>query len=538
MGDGAGLDDQSLLADGDAIPAGEGRRGSPARPAEVGLPAGLPSGSRTRRALFGLAHLVAAEALGILLLVPVAVFVAAYVEALRLGGVAGLALALLVSVPLGIVASCLVLAAARRLILRRMAPGTYPVESVTYLRKWLSDLLMRGARATLLPVYTTLYLPPWLRLMGARIGPRAELSTVWNFAPELIEVGPESFFADGSIIGGRRAHRGQFQVSVNRIGRRSFVGNSAILPVGGSLGDGCLLGVQSTLPVGTPQVPDGSEWLGSPPFRLTHRPKVGDFGDTVTYRPTRRLYLQRAAVDALRILIPGYLGLAVLVAFTLVLYGVRRDLGVLAAVAVAPVAGFVPALCAVGVVAGLKKVVMGTYRPEVKPLWSPYVWLNEMVNGAYESVVSPVLTTMLGTPFAAPLLRRMGCRIGRHTYLATTLMSEFDLVEIGDHAALNQGVVLQNHLFEDRVFKSSHLTIGPEASIGNMTVVLYDTVVERGAAIGPLSLLMKGETLTAGSRWQGIPTEHVPTGHVPTAAQEVRPGSGPCGEPRGLVGGG
>jgi non-ribosomal peptide synthetase-like protein len=103
----------------------------------------------------------------------------------------------------------------------------------------------------------------------------------------------------------------------------------------------------------------------------------------------------------------------------------------------------------------------------------------------------------------------MGCRIGRHTYLATTLMSEWDLVEIGDHAALNQGVVIQNHLFEDRVFKSSRLTIGPEVSVGNMTVILYDTVIEKGATVGPLSLLMKGETLRQESRWQGIPTEPV-----------------------------
>jgi non-ribosomal peptide synthetase-like protein len=335
-------------------------------------------------------------------------------------------------------------------------------------------------------------------------------------------VGSESFFADGSIIGGRRTHRGEFQVSMNRVGRRSFVGNSAVLPVGTSLGDGCLLGVQSTPPVDTPHVPDGSEWLGSPPFPLRHRPKVGNFDDTVTYKPTRRLYLQRAAVDAARILIPGYLGLAVLVVLTLVEYRVWHDLGPAAALGVAPIAAFALALCAAGAVAGLKKLVMGTYRPEIKPLWSPYVWLNEMVNGAYESVVSPVLVALLGTPFAAPLLRLMGCRIGRHTYIATTLMSEFDLVEIGDYAALNQGAVIQNHLFEDRVFKSSSLTIGPEASIGNMTVVLYDTVVEQGVVIGPLSLLMKGE---------GIPTEHV-NAVKPT----VRPGSGTDAERRGLVG--
>jgi non-ribosomal peptide synthetase-like protein len=129
-----------------------------------------------------------------------------------------------------------------------------------------------------------------------------------------------------------------------------------------------------------------------------------------------------------------------------------------------------------------------------------------MVNGAYESVVTPVLSTLLGTPFVAPFLRLMGCRIGRHTFIATTLFSEWDLVEIGDYAALNHGVVIQNHLFEDRVFKSSHLTVGPEASVGNMSVVLYDSEIERGAVVGPLSLLMKGETLASGTRWHGIPT--------------------------------
>ena len=40
-----------------------------------------------------------------------------------------------------------------------------------------------------------------------------------------------------------------------------------------------------------------------------------------------------------------------------------------------------------------------------------------------------------------------------------------------------------------------------------MAVVLYDTDIKRGASLGPLSLLMKGETLPADSRWAGIPSE-------------------------------
>jgi hypothetical protein len=42
-----------------------------------------------------------------------------------------------------------------------------------------------------------------------------------------------------------------------------------------------------------------------------------------------------------------------------------------------------------------------------------------------------------------------------------------------------------------------------------MAVVLYDSEMQAGSSIGPLSLLMKGETLPSHSRWMGIPTAEV-----------------------------
>ena len=119
----------------------------------------------------------------------------------------------------------------------------------------------------------------------------------------------------------------------------------------------------------------------------------------------------------------------------------------------------------------------------IVPLWSPYVWFNEMVNGAYESIMAPVVSAFFGTPFAAPLLRLLGCKIGRHCYIGTALFSEFDLVQIGDFAALNAGVVIQNHLFEDRIMKSSYLLIEDGSSVGNMSVVLYDSRMKEGATL-------------------------------------------------------
>jgi non-ribosomal peptide synthetase-like protein len=332
------------------------------------------------------------------------------------------------------------------------------------------------------------------------------MSTVWSFLPELLTAGEGSFFADGCILGGRRTYGGRFELAANRVGRRSFVGNSAILPVGASLGDGCLLGVLSTPRSRSQVAPDGSDWLGSPGFRLPNRQKVAGFDDNVTFRPTPRLYVQRALIDACRIMIPAYVALALGFAGVAALLIAYETYGPWMMLALAPGLELCAAAIAVGIVVGLKWGVMGTFKPVIAPLWCPYVWCNEMLNGAYESIMAPIVAVLLGTPFATPLLRLLGCKIGRHCYIGTALFSEFDLVDIGDYVALNAGVVVQNHLFEDRIMKSSHLRIESECSIGNMAVILYDTRMERGAVLGPLSLLMKGEIQPARSRWHGIPT--------------------------------
>jgi non-ribosomal peptide synthetase-like protein len=379
------------------------------------------------------------------------------------------------------------------------------VYSWFYLRKWLVDSLIRASVAVARPLYTTIYLPTWLRMLGAKIGVRAEISTVSQISPELVRIGDESFFADGSIIGGRHFFRGRIEIGESRIGRRSFVGNSAILPIGASLGEGCLLGCLSAPPERKGKVPDGTDWVGSPSFRLPRRQKVGGFDDAVTYRPTRKLYAQRLLVDALRILIPGFLAGAWLVGL-FVMLPVVLDAGALTTLAALPLIALASSVAVALAVVAVKLALIPRFRPIVRPLWSPFVWFNEVINGAYESVAVPMLSPLLGTPFFAMYLRLLGCSIGKSVFLNTTLFSEFDLVHVGDRVALNAGAVIQNHLFEDRIMKASTLFVEDDCSVGNMAVILYDTRMRRGAKIGPLSLLMKGEVVPESTDWLGIPT--------------------------------
>jgi non-ribosomal peptide synthetase-like protein len=524
MADDSRLDDLSHLPDGATLSRGECARGSPAGRGNVAVPEpAFHVPSSRPRALYGLLHVVVLYALGVALLPALAPSAAIMWLAQRSGSTFWLALSLPVAGIAGMVAFCLWVALLKRIILSRVRPGVYRVESPLYLRKWAVDLLMGASRTIAKPLYTTIYLPAWLRLLGAKIGRRAEISTVSQFSPELMDLGEQSFFADGSMIGGRRLYRGLIELRVSRVGRRSFVGNSAILPVGTHLGDNCLLGCLSRPPDGTKQTPDGTEWLGSPSFALPHRQKVEGFDERLTHEPTPKLIAQRLLVDAVRIALPSVVSAVQFAAFVALVEYASERLSPGAVLLAMPAAVIATAALGLACVVAIKKVLVGTFHPVVKPLWSMFVWLNEVVNGAYETIASPLLTPLLGTPYCAPWLRLLGCKIGRHVYLETTLFSEFDLVHVGDYAALNAGAVIQNHLFEDRIMKASFVRVGDDCCVGNMAVVLYDTEMQPGSSIGPLSLLMKGETLAPRTQWLGIPTAQVqaPAGVRASAAPSL-----------------
>ena len=183
------------------------------------------------------------------------------------------------------------------------------------------------------------------------------------------------------------------------------------------------------------------------------------------------------------------------------------SLSAVSAALLTPVFALVISFLTLITVAVLRHFLMWPYKPTVKPLWCAYVWFNEVVNAIYETTAAPLLTPMLGTPYAAWFLRLLGCQIGKWVFLETTLLSEFDLVKIGDRASLNLGSTIQTHLFEDRVMKSDVVDIGDFCSVGNMAIVLYSTRMGCGSNLGPLSVLMKGEVLPSWSRWHGIPSQ-------------------------------
>jgi non-ribosomal peptide synthetase-like protein len=508
------LDDMSHLEDGSAIEADHGMRGSPANIADVDLDtlqaSAGPARTRLGRTfLFGLIHLGLIYVMGYLLVLSMLPGLAMVAYAIfRLGPAWTIAMAF-AAVPVSLLWYLFLVVAVKRVAIGRIVPGVYRQHSRAYLRYWFMAYLLTNTRHIMLPLYATMYLPTLFRLLGAKIGYGVEISTAMCIVPDLLELGDGSFLADACIVGGHRTYLGMVELRPNKIGEHSFIGNSALVPAGIDIGNNCLIGVMSTPPRGGTLVADGTRWLGSPGFALPHTQEVSEFTEQQTYKPRTILVEMRAAVEFLRIILPDVIAVYELILFCVAIALTYYLMPLWALAIVGPIVAFALSFVTVAAVAGIKKILIGKFQPVVVPFWSSYVWLNDVINALYESIAAAAMTPFMGTPFISTCLRMMGCKVGRWVFLETTLFSEFDLVEIGDYAALNLGATVQTHLFEDRVMKSDHLKIGPECSVGNMTVVLYATEMQRGASLGALSVLMKGEVLPPYSHWAGIPTRPV-----------------------------
>ena len=448
--------------------------------------------------------LIALELIPLAALVPAILLI--WTVLLRSGDAWALAATLLTG-PLFVVSACIIILWLRRFGLPHTPIGVRHLRSGLGVDKWFADKLLETSLLLTNTLYATLYTPPWLRRLGAHIGTGAEVSTIANIDPDLLTIGDQSFVADMANVGGATYcnHHVAFRPTV--VGTRAFVGNAAFVPSGSHLGDDSLVGVGSVPPPSG--VRAGSSWLGSPSIYLPRREVFAGYGEADTFAPPRRRVVERYLIEGLRIVLPATL-LALSTFATLALASDAARLGaqlwqmILLVPALAMLFGFATVL----VVALLKWVVVGRYRPRVEPLWSRFVRRTEFVTGVYEAAAVPALLAMLtGTPLLGPALRLFGVKVGRRSLVHTTYITEFDLVRLGDDAVIGPEVSLQTHLFEDRVMKMNTIEIADRVEVGTRAVVLYSTQLEDDVQLAPLSLVMKGESLPAATAWIGIPAQ-------------------------------
>ncbi|MFE6820194.1 Pls/PosA family non-ribosomal peptide synthetase, partial [Streptomyces sp. NPDC057675] len=390
-----------------------------------------------------------------------------------------------------------------RLLSLGLRTGSHPTHSRVAWQAWTVTQLMDLARETLFPLYAGLITPVWLRLLGMKIGRGAEVSTVLAL-PSLTTVGEGAFLADDTLTAPYELGGGWVRIGHSEIGRRAFLGNSGMTAPGRTVPDDGLVGVLSATPK---KAKKGSSYLGLPPVRLPRSAAASD--RSRTYDPPARLLWARGLVELFRLLpVFSSAALAVLTVAALCALATATGLGVWGAAllsgAVLLAAG--AAACLLSVAA--KWLLVGRHRTGEHPLWSGFVWRNELADTFVEVLAVPWLVgSVPGTPLLNLWLRGLGARVGRGVWCESYWLPETDLVVLGDAVSVNRGCVLQTHLFHDRILRTDTVVLREGATLGPGGIVLPGSSVGARSTLGPASLVMAGESVPADTRWLGNPIE-------------------------------
>ncbi|ROZ98528.1 Pls/PosA family non-ribosomal peptide synthetase [Gordonia sp. OPL2] len=386
-----------------------------------------------------------------------------------------------------------------RLLSLGLSKGYHPVRSRVGWQVWMTERLLDSARTYLFPLYASLLTPWWFRILGVKVGVGTEISTALVL-PKFTTIGDGAFLADDTMVASYELGGGWLHIDEAKIGKRSFLGNSGMTGPGRKVPKNSLVAVLSATP---DRAKSGSSWLGSPPVRLRRTAATSD--TSRTFDPSRGLKAARAVVETLRI-IPVIVSFGLGVFMLIGLQYIAQHTAYWVAALVSGLLLLVAGAAACCIAAAAKWLVVGRIDVSEHPLWSSFVWRNELSDAFVETVAAPwFANAATGTPILNLWLRMLGAHIGKGVWCETYWLPEADLVTLGDGATVQRGCVVQTHLFHDRVMAIDRVVLEAGSTLGPHCVALPASGLGESATVGPASLVMRGDVVPAHTRWQGNP---------------------------------
>jgi non-ribosomal peptide synthetase-like protein len=179
---------------------------------------------------------------------------------------------------------------------------------------------------------------------------------------------------------------------------------------------------------------------------------------------------------------------------------------------------------AVVAAAGVKRFLVGRYRPLRAPVWGSFYVRNWMVQQAVRGIPWWLIE---GTGFQNMALRALGARIGRRVHIHRGVdlrQGGWDLLEIGDDVSIGQEAIVGLVELEDGDILVRPVSLGDGATLDIRSGVSGGARLEAGACLTPLSWLPQCGVVPSGERWDGIPAK--PAGYAP-ATPEAAAGLSP-----------
>ncbi len=355
------------------------------------------------------------------------------------------------------------------LIIGRMKAGDYPLWGTYYFRWWCVKTMQRLLPAQFLNG-TPLY-PAYLRAMGMKIAPDAQVSEFRFGAEDLITIGSDVSISSQTNLNNAFVEDGLLKLRPITLGDHAYIGSSAFISGDSHMEAWSELQDLSFLPPGK-TIGEGEVWQGSP-AQLKEKKRIEDLPQPLTVSTfTRRKY---KTIFILSILVFPFIILLPLLPTIITInkldnaaddYDFTYMIG-------APFLALVYIILFAIETVLITRLLQRNIKPGKYPIYSTFYvrkWFSDQLMSLSLIVLHPIYATV----YVAGFFRALGAKVGKHTEISTASSVTHPLLEIGDGA-----------------FVADAVTLG-EADIRAQQLILDKTVIENNSFVGNSALIPQG----------------------------------------------
>ena len=141
----------------------------------------------------------------------------------------------------------------------------------------------------------------------------------------------------------------------------------------------------------------------------------------------------------------------------------------------------------------------------------PYISFKGYQWASYNALILIVRFSFINwiraTPFNVFFYRLMGMKVGARTQINTAVVSDCNLITVGDDTVIGGDVTLIAHAVEGANIVTAPVRIGSRVTVGLMTVVMPGCEIGDNAILAANAVLKKGTVVGPGEVWGGVPAK-------------------------------
>lgn len=378
------------------------------------------------------------------------------------------------------------------LVIGKMKEGDYPLWGTYYFRWWFVKAMQRISLMQFLngtPLYNT-----YLRRLGVKVAPDAQLSNMTIGAEDLVTIGADASLSSNVVLNNAWVENGWLKLRKIHIGDHAYLGSSAVVGGDTVIEDWGELQDLSYLPSGK-TIRKAEVWTGSPAQYKSTMPEHAYPHPLPVGRARRRIY--RMIFSALLLIFP-FVVLLPLLPVLVILNDLDNSTGPydFSYLWITPVLSllYITLFGLVTVVSA--NVLQKGIKPGKYPIYSLFYvrkWFADQILSLCLVVLHPIYATV----FVSSFFRALGAKIGKHTEISTASSVTHPLLKIGNGSFIADAVTLGEADVRGQQLILEETVIGNSSFVGNSALIPQGYHLPDNMLIGVLSTPPVAEQLAA-----------------------------------------